>query len=135
MKKLLLVMTIVSLTGCALPPPGPGNEQIGALNSVKDLSWIKKGVTTGEQVMAKLGEPSTNDASDSQTTLTYDYLCQPKQANLGLLLIPVVGAIATSAAANAKDCHGHKTSNTRVQIVLDSKERVSDYTFNMSVND
>lgn len=134
MKKVLLV-TVLALSGCTLPQASPGNEAVGSLNSAKDLAWIKKGITTTDDVTQRLGEPGSSDVSNGETTYTYEYACQPKMANAALLLIPGVSLVANHAAAAAKDCHGHKISNTRVQVNFDTTGRVINYTFSLSTRD
>ncbi len=83
MKKIILAICTIALVSCA---------SVGTQVKNEDLTGFKKGETTKEQVITKLGKPDTFGIdSDGNEIVTYTYAyMRPK----GATFIPIVGIFA-----------------------------------------
>ena len=111
MKKCLFILLILSLVGCATT---------GVKVNKDNLSKIKEGETTKEQVIQLLGNPNmVNLTSDGKTILMYHFFEYKTKARS---FVPVVGLLAGGGDMNQEI----------LQVLLDENDVVEKYIYNDS---
>ncbi|RUO28768.1 hypothetical protein CWE12_10665 [Aliidiomarina sedimenti] len=111
MKKIIAILTIIWLTGCA---------SAGVQIDPAQIQDIEKGVTTEQEVKNMFGSPNSSGIT-AEGELFYVYTFARSTTNAATF-IPVVGLFAG----------GSNTDIEMLQIWFDSERKVKEYHFNKS---
>lgn len=114
----ILIFTLVG--GC-----GTSRSTTGRTIDRSQVSQIQKGVTTREQVVALLGEPtSTSMIGEGRRMMIYSSLETEAKANVdGRMFIPIVGGFFHNTSSETT------SRQQMLQIVLSKAGVVEDYEF------
>jgi outer membrane protein assembly factor BamE (lipoprotein component of BamABCDE complex) len=117
--KLFSILIFLLVCGCA----STGNKTLGSFDSAQVTTMIKDGVTTKQEIVAMLGDPSGIDL-DHQSREKWTYTHQ-KVTSKAINFVPIAGSFQRG------------TNNTVKQLIIlfDSNNVVSKHIFSTSLSE